>query len=54
MKPLSMQEIPMHSEFEIRAAKDREKPIEDSDGVVEGEYAFRLTPEDTHLRRYLD
>ena len=24
----------------------REKPIKDSDGVVEGEYAFRLTPED--------
>ena len=33
-------------EFEIRAAKGREKPIKDSDGVVEGEYAFRLTPED--------
>ena len=33
-------------EFEIRAAKGREKPIADSDGVVEGEYAFRLTPED--------
>ena len=33
-------------EFEIRAAKGRQKPIEDSDGVVEGEYAFRLTPED--------
>lgn len=33
-------------EFEIRAAKDRVKPIKDSDGVVEGEYAFRLTPED--------
>ena len=34
-------------EFEIRAAKGRQKPIADSDGVVEGEYAFRLTPEDT-------
>ena len=34
-------------EFEIRAAKGRLKPIADSDGVVEGEYAFRLTPEDT-------
>ena len=33
-------------EFEIRAAKGREKPIKDSDGVVESEYAFRLTPED--------
>ncbi|WP_294470914.1 hypothetical protein [uncultured Bacteroides sp.] len=33
-------------EFEIRAAKGRVKPILDSDGVVEGEYAFRVTPED--------
>ena len=33
-------------EFEVRAAKDRVKPIADADGVVEGEYAFRLTPED--------
>lgn len=33
-------------EFEIRAAKGRENPIPDVDGVVEGEYAFRLTPED--------
>lgn len=33
-------------EFEIRAAKGRTKPIADLDGVIEGEYAFRLTPED--------
>lgn len=33
-------------EFEVRAAKGREKPIEDVDGVVKEEYAFRLTPED--------
>lgn len=33
-------------EFEVRAAKGRKKPIEDEDGVVKGEYAFRLTPED--------
>lgn len=33
-------------EFEVRAAKGRTKPIDDSDGVVEGEYAVRLTPED--------
>lgn len=33
-------------EFEIRAAKGRVKPIMDEDGVVTGEYAFRLTPED--------
>lgn len=33
-------------EFEVRAAKGRSKPIEDTDGVVNGEYAVRLTPED--------
>lgn len=33
-------------EFEVRAALGRTKPIDDNDGVVEGEYAFRLTPED--------
>lgn len=33
-------------EFEVRAAKGRTKPIADSDGVVDGEYAVRLTPED--------
>ncbi len=33
-------------EFEVRAAKGRTKPIPDLDGVVEGEYAFRLIPED--------
>ena len=33
-------------EFEVRAAKGRTKPIVDSDGVVDGEYAVRLTPED--------
>lgn len=33
-------------EFEVRAAKGRSKPIEDADGVVNGEYAVRLTPED--------
>mgnify|MGYP005931053823 CR=1 FL=1 len=33
-------------EFEIRAAKGRSKAIPDADGVVEGEYAVRLTPED--------
>lgn len=34
-------------EFEIRAALGRTKPIEDADGVVADEYAFRLTPEDS-------
>ena len=32
-------------EFEIRAAQGRTKPIEDEDGVVKDEYAWRLTPE---------
>lgn len=40
-------------EFEIRAAKGRQKPIEDSDGVVEGEYAFRLIPEDAECEGIL-
>lgn len=40
-------------EFEVRAAKDRVKPIKDSDGVVEGEYAFRLTPEDAECEGIL-
>lgn len=33
-------------EFEVRAALGRTKPIEDNDGVIDGEYAFRITPED--------
>lgn len=33
-------------EFEIRAAKGRRKPVEDDDGVIEGEYAVKLQPED--------
>lgn len=32
--------------FQIRAAKDREKPVEDVDGTIEGEYALKLQPED--------
>ena len=40
-------------EFEVRAAKDRVKPIKDSDGVVEGEYAFRLIPEDAECEGIL-
>lgn len=39
-------------EFEIRAAKGRTKPIEDEDGVVEGEYAFRLTPENAECEGF--
>lgn len=33
-------------EFEIRAAKGRKKPVEDDDGVIDGEYAVKLRPED--------
>ena len=40
-------------EFEVRAAKGRSKPIPDSDGVVEGEYAVRLTPEDSTVEGIL-
>ncbi len=36
-------------EFELYAKKGKSKPIEDNDGVVEGNYAFRLTPEDPSL-----
>lgn len=34
-------------EFELYAKKGKSKPIEDEDGVVAGNYAVRLTPEDT-------
>ena len=40
-------------EFEIRAAKGRTKPIEDEDGVVADEYAFRLTPENPECEGFL-
>ena len=40
-------------EFEVRAAKGRSKPIVDVDGVVDGEYAIRLTPEDTTVEGIL-
>lgn len=40
-------------EFEIRAAKGRTKPIADEDGVVSGEYAFRLTPENPECEGFL-
>lgn len=33
-------------EFEIRAGKGRTKPVEDVDGVIAGEYAVKLQPED--------
>ena len=33
-------------EFEIRAGKGRKKPVDDVDGVIAGEYAIKLQPED--------
>lgn len=33
-------------EFEIRAGKGRKKPFDDVDGVIPGEYAIKLQPED--------
>jgi len=36
-------------EYEIRQAKGRTKPIADNDGIVNGEYAMRLTPEDSDV-----
>lgn len=40
-------------EFEIRAALGRSKPIEDKDGIVQDEYAFRLTPENAECEGIL-
>lgn len=34
-------------EFEIRAGKGRAKPVEDIDGVIAGEYAVKMQPEDS-------
>lgn len=36
-------------EFEIRAGKGRAKPVEDVDGVISGEYAVKLQPEDSSV-----
>ena len=33
-------------EFELRAGKGRAKPVEDIDGIISGEYAVKLQPED--------
>ena len=33
----------------IRAAKGRDKPIEDFDGIIKDQYAVRLTPEDAEV-----
>lgn len=36
-------------EMELYAKKGKEKPVEDEDGLIEGEYAVRVTPEDSSL-----
>lgn len=33
-------------EFDLFVKKDKERPFEDNDGIIAGEHAFRLTPED--------
>nr|WP_302831800.1 hypothetical protein [uncultured Bacteroides sp.] len=37
-------------EFEIRIGEGRDKPVEDVDGVIEGEYAVKLQPEEKNLK----
>lgn len=37
----------------IRAAKDRKKPFDDADGVIDGNYAFVLIPEDPTNRGFV-
>lgn len=39
--------------FELFAKRGAEKPVEDADGVVKDEYAFRLTPEDSTLPGFI-
>ena len=34
-------------EFELRAGKGRAKPVDDVDGIISGEYAVKLQPEDS-------
>lgn len=33
-------------EFDIFVKKGKERPFDDNDGLIEGEHAFRITPED--------
>lgn len=33
-------------EFDLFVKKGKERPFEDNDGLIAGEYAFRITPED--------
>lgn len=40
-------------EFDLFVKKDVEPPFTDVDGVIPGEFAFRLTPEDDSTKGYL-
>ncbi len=40
-------------EFELYAKAGKSKPIEDNDGVILGNYAVRLTPEDSSAEGYV-
>ncbi len=40
-------------EFELYAKKGKDKPIEDEDGVIAGNYAIRLTPEDEAMKGFI-
>ena len=39
--------------FDIRAAKGRNKPIVDDDGIINEMYALRLTPEDPTVQGFI-
>lgn len=39
--------------FNIRAAKDRERPIDDVDGVIASNYAIALRPEDPKVQGFV-
>lgn len=53
MKPWKYARNTYAFEFEVRAAKRISETDQDSDGVVEGEYAFRLIPEDAECEGIL-
>lgn len=40
-------------EFDLFVKKDTDPPFEDEDGVIQGEHAFRLIPEDPTAKGYL-
>ena len=40
-------------EFDLFVKKDTDPPFEDVDGIIKGEHAFRLIPEDPSAKGYL-